>query len=149
MSDTSLVPGEAAALTETAAGLRAANARLRELIAERDELIAELRVQAAEAGELREQVEQLRREVADLAARVKQNSKNSSRPPSSDGLGKPAPKSLRKRTGRKPGRPKGQPGGTMSLTGYPGHVIRHEPCCCGSCGAGLAEHGSPGWSGGR
>jgi transposase len=34
-------------------------------------------------------VEQLRREVADLAARVKQNSKNSSRPPSSDGLGKP------------------------------------------------------------
>jgi len=51
----------------------------------------------AEAGELREQVEQLRREVADLAAWVKQNSKNSSRPPSSDGLGKPTPKSLRKR----------------------------------------------------
>jgi chromosome segregation ATPase len=71
--DTPLVPGEAAALAETVAGLRAANARLRELIAERDELIAELRVQVAEAGELREQVEQLRREVADLAARVKQN----------------------------------------------------------------------------
>jgi Family of unknown function (DUF6444) len=94
-------------------------------------------VQAAEAGELREQVEQLRREVADLAARVKQNSKNSSRPPSSDGLGEPAPKSLRKRTGRRPGRPKGQPGTTMSLTDHPDHVIRHEPGCCGRCGAGL------------
>jgi uncharacterized coiled-coil protein SlyX len=109
------------------AGLRAANARLRELLAERDELIAELRVQVAEAGELREQVEQLRREVADLAARVKQNSKNSSRPPSSDGLGKPAPKSLRKPGGRRPGRPKGQPGATMSLTDHPDHVIGHEP----------------------
>ena len=109
MPDTPVVPGEAAALAETVAGLRAANGRLRELLAERDELIVELRVQVAEAGQLREQVEQLRREVADLAARVKQNSTNSSRPPSSDGLGKPAPKSLRKRTGRKPGRPKGQP----------------------------------------
>ena len=107
MPDTPLVPGEAAALADMVAGLRAANARLRELIAERDELIAELRVQVAESGELREQVEQLRREVADLAARVKQNSKNSSRPPSSDGLGKPAPKSLRKKTGRQPGRPRG------------------------------------------
>jgi transposase len=138
--DTPLVPGEAAALADTVAGLRAANARLRELIAERDELIAELRVQVAESGELREQVEQLRREVADLAARVKQNSKNSSRPPSSDGLGKPAPKSLRKKTGRKPGRPKGQPGATMSLTDHPGHVIRHEPGTA-AAGRAWAEHG--------
>jgi transposase len=107
------------------------------LLAERDELIAELRLQVAEAGQLREQVEQLRREVADVAARVKQNSKNSSRPPSSDGLGKPAPKSLRKSTGRRPGRPKGQPGATMELTDHPDHVIRHEPGSCGSCRAGL------------
>ena len=137
MPDTPLVPGEAVALAETVAGLRAANARLRGLLADRDELIADLRVQVAEAGELREQVEQLRREVADLAARAGQNSKNSSRPPSSDGLGKPAPKSLRTRTGRKPGRPKGQPGATMCLTDHPDHVIRHEPGCCGGCGAGL------------
>ncbi len=89
MPDPSPVPGEIGDLAEMVAGLRAANARLRELLVERDELVAELRVRVAEAGELREQVEQLRREVADLAARVKQNSKNSSRPPSSDGLGKP------------------------------------------------------------
>jgi uncharacterized coiled-coil protein SlyX len=58
--------------------LRAVNARLREMIAERD----------AEVAELREQVAVLQAQVADLAARARQNSKNSSRPPSADGLAK-------------------------------------------------------------
>jgi hypothetical protein len=87
---------------------------------------------------LRAQAETLRTEVAELRVRLAQNSRNSSRPPSSDGLGKPAPKSLRKKTGRKPGRPKGQPGATMELTGHPDHVLRHEPSACRRCGAGLA-----------
>jgi transposase len=131
-------PGEAASPDEVIAGLRAANARLRELLAERDAQIAHLLAQAAQVDELQALVAQLRAQVADLAARVKQNSKNSSKPPSSDGLGKPAPKSLRKRTGRRPGRPKGQPGATMELTGHPDHVIRHEPPACRTCGTGLA-----------
>lgn len=110
------------------AGLRAANARLRELLAAKD----------AQIEALTGQLEELRAQVADLAAQARQNSKNSSRPPSSDGLGKPAPKSLRKKTGRKPGRPKGQPGATMELTDHPDHVIRHEPPACRKCGTGLA-----------
>jgi transposase len=61
-------------------------------------------------------------QVAGLAARLGQNSGNSWRPPSSDGLAKPAPKSLRKKTGRKPGRLKGQPGVTMQLSGCPDRV---------------------------
>jgi transposase len=120
--------GELAVLREANAGLRAANARLRELLEGRDAVIAELAAQ----------VEELTGQVADLAARVKQNSKNSSKPPSADGLGKPAPKSLRGKSGRKPGRPKGQPGATMTLTDHPDQVIRHEPACCSGCGAGLA-----------
>jgi len=60
------------------------------------------------------------------------------KPPSSDGLAKSAPRSLRKKTGRRPGRPKGQPGVTMELTGNPDHVIRHEPPACRKCGTGLA-----------
>jgi transposase len=118
--DVPVVPGDAA-------GLRAANARLRELLAERDTQVAGLR--ALVAG--------LQAEVAELAARAGQNSKNSSRPPSSDGLGRPAPKSLRKKTGRRPGRPKGQPGVAMGLTDHPDHVLRHAPSACRRCGTGL------------
>ena len=110
------------------AGLRAANARLRELLAAKD----------AQIQALTGQLEELRAQVADLAAQVRQSSENSSRPPSSDGLGKPAPKSLRQKTGRTPGRPKGQPGATMELTDHPDHVIRHEPLGCRKCGTGLA-----------
>jgi len=137
VSGTPGVPGDAA-------GLRTANSRLRELLEERDAEIAGLRAQLAEFGELREQVAVLQAQVADLAARVRQNSKNSSRPPSSDGLGKPAPKSLRAKTGRKPGRPKGQPGVTMQLTDHPDHVIRHEPSCCAACSRDLDGAGEAG-----
>lgn len=126
-----------------AGGLRAANARLRELLAERDAQITELRLQVAAGNAenvvLREQLEHLAAQVADLAARVSKHSKNSSKPPSSDGLGKPAPQSLRKKTGRGPGRPKGQPGVTMELIDHPDHVVRHEPACCAGCGAGLGQ----------
>ena len=105
-------------------GLRAANTRLRELLAERDARIAE---QAAEIAVLREQLAGLQSQVADLAAQVKTNSRNSIKPPSSDGLAKPAPKSLRGKSGRKPGRPKGQPGATMELTDHPDKKVRHRP----------------------
>ena len=132
------MPGEAASPDEVIAGLRKANARLRELLEERDAHIAHLLAQAAQLDELQARVAELQAQVADLAARAGQNSKNSSKPPSSDGLAKPAPKSLRKKAGRRPGRPKGQPGVTMELTGDPDHVIRHEPPACRKCGTGLA-----------
>jgi len=35
------------------------------------------------------------------------------------------------------GRPKGQPGATMELTGHPDHVLRHEPSACRRCCAGF------------
>ena len=97
------------------------------MLEERDAQVAQLRMLVAE----------LQAQVADLAAKVKQNSKNSSKPPSADGLDKPAPKSLREKSARRPGRPKGQPGKTMELTGHPDRVVRHEPGCCSGCGAGL------------
>jgi transposase len=120
-----------------AAGLRAANARLRELLAERDAEIAVLREQNSEIAVLRGALAALQSQVADLAAQVKRNSRNSSRPPSSDGLAKPAPKSLRGKSGRKPGRPKGQPGATMELTDHPDKKVRHRPAACGCCGKSL------------
>jgi transposase len=111
------------------AGLRAANARLRELLSERD----------AENAELRELVTALQAQVADLAAQVKSNSRNSSRPPSSDGLAKPSPKSLRGKSGRRPGRPKGQPGATMGLSDHPDKTVRHRPARCSCCGKSLKK----------
>jgi transposase len=145
-----LVP-EIPGVPDDAAGLRAANARLRELLAERDAEVAVLRGQVAELGVLRARAAELLAEaaglqaqVADLSARVGMNSKNSSKPPSSDGLGRPAPKSLRKASGRKPGRPKGQPGATMALTDSPDRRVRHVPSRCAGCGeslAGAAETG--------
>ena len=110
--------------------------RLRELLAERDARIEE---QAAENAALRELVTALQSQVADLAAQVKANSRNSSKPPSSDGPAKPAPKSLRGRSGRGPGRPKGQPGVTMELSEHPGKKVRHRPARCGCCGKSLGN----------
>ena len=124
-----------APVPDDAAGLRAANTRLRELLAERDARIGELLALLTAVGD---QVAGLQAQVADLAAKAGQNSKNSSKPPSPDGLGKPAPKSLRGKSGRKPGRPKGQPGVTMQLSDDPGRVVRHEPASCRDCAAGLA-----------
>ena len=122
---------------DNAAGLRAANARLREFLAERDARIEE---QAAENAALRELVTALQSQVADLAAQVKANSRNSSKPPSSDGPAKPAPKSLRGRSGRGPGRPGPRPGVTDSWScpvEHPGKKVRHRPAKCGCCGKSL------------
>jgi transposase len=78
--------------------------------------------------------------IADLEAQLKQNSKNSSRPPSSDSpFIKPAPKSLRGKSGRKPGGQPGHEGRTLMQVKRPDRIIRHEPRRCGGCGAGLTR----------
>ncbi|GFH39154.1 hypothetical protein SCWH03_54190 [Streptomyces pacificus] len=70
--------------------------------------------------------------IAELERQVAADSHNSSRPPSSDGLRKkPAPKSLRKATGRKPGRAKGNPGGRLEQVADPDRIIDHYPAACG------------------
>ena len=56
---------------------------------------------------LQQQVQSLQTRVRELERRLGQNSSNSSNPPSSDGYGKPAPKSLRSNSSRPSG---GQPG---------------------------------------
>ncbi len=81
-----------------------------------------------------------RERIAELEAQLKANSRNSGKPPSSDGLGKPPPKprSLRKKTGRKPGGQDGHEGKTLAQVAKPDHEVAHEPGRCGGCDADLA-----------
>jgi len=81
--------------------------------------------------------------IADLERQLVANSRNYSKPPSSDGLAKPEPKSLRKRTGRKPGGQPGRRGRTLEQVSDPDEVIRHEPVCCAGCGADTREGTEP------
>lgn len=99
-------------------------------------LVVELRSELAAA---RERIAVLEAQVTDLEARLGQNSANSSKPPSSDGLAKPAPKSLRGKSGRGPGRPKGQPGTTLRQVENPDETFTHRPVPCTGCGAGLGD----------
>ena len=91
-----------------------------------------------ELAETRAELGRARERIAELEARLKQSPRNSSRPPSSEGLGKPAPRSLRKKSGRRPGGQDGHEGRTLAQVARPDREERHEPGCCGRRGAGLA-----------
>ena len=90
--------------------------------------------------ETRTELGRARERIAELEARLKQNSRNSSKPPSSEGLGKPAPRarSLRRKSGRRPGGQDGHEGKTLAQVARPDREVRHEPGRCDRCGAGLA-----------
>jgi hypothetical protein len=85
-------------------------------------------------------VEALQAQVAELTRRLEQNSRNSSRSPSSDlPFVKPEPTSLRRRSGRKPGGQQGHLGSTLAQVGDPDERVRYEPGPCVGCGADLAD----------
>ena len=79
-------------------------------------------------------IEQQALRIAELARRLPLNSSNSSKPPSSDGLRKkPAPKSLRSKSGKKSGGQKGHKGHTLEQTAHPDKIINHDADECPNC----------------
>ncbi|AKB40786.1 Mobile element protein [Methanosarcina mazei WWM610] len=66
-------------------------------------------------------IAELEERVKVLESRLNQNSRNSSRPPSTDFFikEKPNPKSLRKKSGKKPGGQDGHPGTTLEMVDDP------------------------------
>ncbi len=148
---------------ETIRSLRAElQAVKEELRAAKQELAAERAArQAAEAAladercanaALKEAVRKLSLELHHARARLATDSANSSKPPSSDfpkkarkggSDARPDPKSLRKRSGRRPGARKGHKGAGFSLPeGSPGKIVYCLPSQCGGCAlAGLCAGG--------
>jgi len=96
-------------------------------VADKDELIRSLFVLAQQVPILAEQVTSLLAKVAELEGRLALNSRNSSKPPSTDGLNKPQPKSLRQ-PGQKPtGGQKGHKGHTLKRVENPDHTVIYSP----------------------
>ena len=83
-------------------------------------------------------IEMLQAENAVLRVRLGQSPRNSSKPPSSEGYEKPAPKSRRTKTDRPSGGQPGHKGHTLKRVTTPNEVLIHEPAVCGGCGESLA-----------
>ncbi len=92
----------------------------------------------AENTALREQVSQLQVRLAELEGRLAQNSHNSNKPPSSDGL---AHKRYRWRppSGKKSGGQPDHPGRTLKIVEEPDIIVKHRPKQCAHCQQELSE----------
>lgn len=156
MSAMSEPPRELAALSveELRAALgrqRAVNTELRAVLATQAELHqAELAVRGTLIAGLRSQVAAADAQIASLTDRVARlerraarDSSNSSKPPSSDSpytkrRRTPTDRSLRGRSGRKPGKQPGAPGATLAQVGDPDRTVVCAPDRCAGCGGDLA-----------
>ena len=79
------------------------------------------------------------RRVSELEAQLKTNSGNSSKPPSTDGYNKPAPKTLREKSGKKAGGQKGHFGHGLKIEQEPDEIIEHKADVCVQCGAEITR----------
>jgi transposase len=80
--------------------------------------------------------------VAELERRLGKDSSNSSKPPSSDGLRKPARAERRaaeRLEHRRPGKQPGAPGAHLAQVAEPDEVFWYAPGRCGGCGLDLAD----------
>jgi transposase len=101
---------------------------------------------------LQQQLQELQRTVAAQAAEIQKlrdqlakNSRNSGKPPSSDGLKKPRTQNLRTKTGRRSGGQKGHKGHTLAMVEPPDYVQVHPVTQCPDCAIDLqcVESGEP------
>ena len=107
-------------------------------VAEKDRLIRELWPLRTLVRDLVAQVTALQAKVVELEGRLALSSRNSSKPPSSDGLSKP--KSLRKPGSKATGGQQGHRGHSLKKVAEPDQVVTHAPLAhCDGCQAPLGE----------
>ena len=94
------------------------------------ELTEQVEQLTALVNELLQKLDEAYARIAELEERLNKNSQNSSKPPSSDGYKKPAPKSLRKPSGRKKGGQPGHKGSTLNIAREPTETVSHMPNKC-------------------
>lgn len=109
--------------------------------AQKDELIRLLWPLQQQVQDLMTQMGVMQERIKQLEGRLAATSRNSSKPPSSDGYAKPAPKSLRL-AGQKPtGGQKGHPGNTLRQSASVDETIIHYSASyCSACSLELVEH---------
>ena len=111
-------------------------------VAQKDVLIIALFDKVAQVEVLSGMVQKLQARVEELEGRLRKDSHNSHKPPSSDGFGKKKSKSLRERSGRKPGGQRGHGGSTLKFANKPDVVVKHPlPSHCDQCGEELKTRG--------
>jgi len=116
---------------DTIAALHRIIASLNETVAESHQVIDSLKETIAG---LSRTIAELNLRIAELTEQLAMNSKNSSKPPSSDGLKKPSPKSLREPSGKKQGGQPDHPGSHFDITAkQPDEIIFHMPSGCHGC----------------
>ena len=110
------------------------------MTAKEQELEKKLEEQGRQLEEQRQIIAQQAQRIEELLAIIEEltggrkDSHNSSKPPSSDGYGKkPAPKSLRKSSGKKQGGQTGHKGSSLKISQDPDQIVQHYPACCQGC----------------
>lgn len=86
-----------------------------------------------------ETISKLEARLKDLEGQIAKNSRNSSKPPSSDGPKKPRPRSLRSKGKRKSGGQQGHKGHTLEKTDKPDHIVNHAVDECSNCHSDLSH----------
>jgi transposase len=96
-------------------------------------------LQATIIEQLLDQIKILQARVETLEAKLAKNSRNSHKPPSSDGYDKPQPKSRRKKSQRRPGGQRGHKGYTLNQVDTPDERRRYTLSRCPLCGGSLRD----------
>lgn len=120
--------------------------QLKDLSEQIKNLSEEIRIQSRKIDFLRSQNKALQEQLNKKDEKIKhyenilnKNSKNSGKPPSTDGFKKEVTKSLREKSGKKPGGQKGHKGYNLKMVSIPDQIIDHFPEVCSGCGNNLDE----------